>query len=300
MTVLVTGGTGFVGRRLQRVRPDWTYLSTADFDLSDPAACRAMFEHYQPDAVIHLAARTGGIKESASHQAEFFYRNVITGVNLMHQGYLAGVKRMLIALSTCAWPDVLPHYPFTEEDIFAGPPAPTNLGYGEAKRALYVQTVTYREQYGMDYSCFCPSNLYGPGNNFDPEKSHFVSALIRKVAEARDGETLEMWGTGKPLRQQLFVDDLCRVIPQLLEKHNGTAPVIVAPDENLSVAEMCEMLLAEVGKDVRIVFNNRLDGQYRKDGSNAKMRDLIGPFDFTPFRTGVKQTYDWYVNGGKE
>ena len=295
MRVVVTGGRGFVGRRLQIVQPDWIYLSSKDFDLTEPDGCRALFAELKPDAVIHLAARTGGIKESSTHQAEFFYNNIITGANLVHAAYRAGVNRMLVALSTCAWPDVVPQYPFTEDDLFAGRPAETNIGYGEAKRGLYVQALTYRKQYGMDYSCFCPSNLYGPGDTFDPDRSHFVSALVRKVAEAKAGSTLEMWGTGKPLRQQLFVDDVCRAIPLLLEKHHSDVPIIVAPDENLSIAEMCDMLISQVNKDLHVVFNNKLDGQFRKDGSNRKLRELLGNFEFTPFRDGVKQTYDWYT-----
>lgn len=299
MRVVVTGGTGFVGHRLQLTCPEWRYVSSRDYDLSDAEQCRALMNDHKPDAVIHLAARTGGIKESANHQAEFFYNNVITGAHLMHEAFKAGVKRMLITLSTCAWPDIVENYPFTEEDLFAGRPAETNIGYGEAKRALYVQALTYRKQYGMDYSCFCPSNLYGPGDTFDPDRSHFVSALVRKVADAAPRSSLEMWGTGKPLRQQLFVDDACRAIPLLLEKHHSDNPIIVAPDENLSVAEMCEMLISQVDKDLRVVWNNKFDGQFRKDGSNGKLRALLGNFEFTPFRVGVKQTYDWYVKEGR-
>jgi len=294
--VLVTGGSGFVGRRLHRIKPDWIYISSKEYDLRDPSACRAMFADHHPDAVIHLAARTGGIKENAAHQAEFYYENLIVGTNVIHAAYMAGVRRLLVSLSTCAWPDVVERYPFTEEDLLKGAPAPTNFGYGEAKRALYAHARTYREQYGVDYSCFSPSNMYGPGNNFDLDASHFVSALISKVAAAKDGDTIAMWGTGKPLRQQLFVDDLVRIIPLLLEHHHTDVPLIVAPDENLSVMALCTALASQVDKRITFSFNNQLDGQYRKDGSNRRLKKLLGPVTFTSFLKGVKETYEWYVH----
>ena len=215
--------------------------------------------------------------------------------NIIQAAYSTGVKRVLSSLSTCAFPDVVSCYPFTEEDIFSGPPAKTNFSYGYTKRALHVQTLSYREQYGLNYSTFCPSNIYGPDDHFDTEKSHFVPALVSKLAKAEDGDDVELWGTGKPKRQQLYVDDLVEIIPILLEKHNSDIPLIVAPDENLSIKEMAEIAKNKIEKNIKIRYNGNLDGQYRKDGSNKRFLELMGGYNFTSFDLGVEKTIQWYL-----
>ena len=294
MTTLVTGGSGFIGRRLQRQRPDWIYVSSADYNLLDASATNRMFQDIQPSAVVHLAGRVGGIKDNNSNQVEFFEQNILMNINVVRSAYEARVPRLLAALSTCAFPDVVDHYPFTEEDIFSGPPAETNFSYGYSKRLLHALILSYRKQYGVDYSTFSPSNVYGPGDHFNAETSHFVPALISKGTKLKDGDVLELWGTGRPLRQQLYVDDLCQIIPLLLTRHHGAAPIIVAPDENLSIDEMAKTLISYLNIDVKIVYNNKLEGQHRKDGTNNLLLKTIGAYQFTSFDKGVTQTYNWY------
>ena len=244
--------------------------------------------------IIHLAGRVGGIKENATKQAEFYYQNTMINTNVIHQAYRCGVERVLSSLSTCCFPDEVDEYPFKEEDIFNGPPAISNLSYGYTKRALYVQSLSYREQYGLNYSTFCPSNIYGPHDRFDSDASHFVAALVSKLYNSKDGDELEFWGTGRPLRQQLYVDDLVRVLPVLLEKHNSELPIIVAPNENLRISEMIEIALKISKKKINIVYNNSFEGQYRKDGSNKKFLELVNGFEFTSFEEGFEKTYRWY------
>ena len=292
--ILVTGASGFLGKRLRKHKPEWVYVSSRDCDLTDPICTERMIKNYQPDAIVHLAARVGGIKENFENQAEFFYQNVMMNTNIIHAAHQAGIPRVLSALSTCAFPDKMPIYPFNESDLLKGPPAETNLSYGYAKRMLHIQCVSYREQYGVNYSTFCPSNLYGPGDHFDSENSHFVSSLISKVAKLNDGDTLELWGTGRPQRQQLYVDDMCRIIPTLLEQHNSDVPLIVAPDENLSINEMANILIKQLNKNIKIVYNNHLDGQFRKDGSNLMLKKMINNLKFTEFKEGIMKTYNWY------
>ena len=292
--VLVTGGSGFVGKQLQKVKPDWFYISSKDYDLTDTSQVKKMFEDYPNlDAVLHLAGIVGGIKKNAKHQADFFYKNVMMNTNVVHEAYMAGVPRLLASLSTCAFPDVVDDYPFTENDMLSGPPAPTNFSYGYTKRMLHVQIKSYRKQYGVNYSCFCPSNIYGPGDDFNIETCHFVPSLIVKTSRSRT--KLELWGTGKPMRQQLFIEDLCGLIPVLLEKHNTDIPLIVSPDENLTIDQMAQTLLKSINKEIKIVYNKQLDGQFRKDGDNTQLKNLIGDFKFTPFKEGVFRTYMWYV-----
>ena len=288
------GGTGFLGKRLQMFKPEWKYIGSKHCDLMDRSACKKFFKEIKADAIIHLAAKVGGIKENALNQAEFYYKNTIINTNVINEAKNAGIKRVLSSLSTCSFPDRMQSYPFVEEDIMSGPPAITNLSYGFTKRALFVQSNTYREQYGLNYSCFSPSNIYGPGDNFENDKSHFVPAMIRKISEAFEGDTVEFWGTGNALRQQLYVDDLARIIPLTLKYHNTNCPLIIAPNENFSIKKMVEYCIEISGKKVKPLFNGILDGQHRKDGSNHKLLQLIGNFDFTDFKNGLKKTYDFY------
>ena len=251
-----------MGSRLRLHRPDWIYVSSSDYNLLDRHECTQMFEDIGPTAVIHLAAIVGGIKANAENQAKFFTENCLINLNVISAAHKFGVERLLAALSTCAFPDQVKRYPFTELDIFDGPPAQTNFSYGYSKRMLHVLVNSYREQYGVNYSTFSPSNLYGIGDNFDPHTSHFVPALIRKIYQAKDVDT-----------------DL---------------PLIVAATENLSIRSMAETCCKIARKNINIVFNGNLDGQYRKDGDNFELIKLLGEISFTPFETGIDKTYKWY------
>tara|TARA_R110002110_G_scaffold127372_3_gene306279 strand:+ start:3377 stop:4177 length:801 start_codon:yes stop_codon:yes gene_type:complete len=263
--------------------------------LEDIRDVKRYLSDIKPDAIVHLAARVGGIKDNAENQASFYIQNTMINTNIIHGAYLLGIPRVLSSLSTCAFPDVVERYPFTEEQIFDGAPAKTNFSYGYTKRALHVQTISYRKQYGLNYSTFCPSNIYGPCDHFDTEKSHFIPALISKLIRARDGDTIELWGTGNPKRQQLYVDDLAKIIPTLVEEHNSDIPLIVAPDENLSIREMADIANKKIEKNIKISYNGNLDGQHRKDGSNKRFLELVGGYEFTSFDVGIEKTIKWYL-----
>jgi len=295
MKVLVTGGSGFLGKRLSIRHPEWIYLSSKDCDLTDFRQVHELFNDLKPDAILHLAAKVGGIKDNIENQADFYYLNTLININVIHQAHLSGINRVLSSLSTCAFPDTVDAYPFNEESFLLGPPAETNMSYGMTKRMLHIASQSYRNQYGRNYSTFCPSNIYGPEDHFNKEGSHFVAALIHKVSVLSDNDELQLWGTGRPMRQQLYVDDLCNIIPMLLEKHNTDIPLIVAPKENLTIKKMSQILLAKVKKNVILSFNGERDGQYRKDGSNKKLLELIGDYEFTSFEDGILKTYRWYM-----
>lgn len=292
MKVLVTGGSGFLGSRLKIIKPDWIYLSSRDLNLLDLDKVICILEKEKPDAVIHLAAKVGGIKYNAENPADFYSENCRMNLNVVEACKLTKVPRLLAALSTCAFPDVVKDYPFKEEDLLYGPPSETNLPYGYTKRSMFVHINAVRKQHGLNYSCFCPSNLYGPGDDFNLETSHFVSSAIRKIKESNN--SCEFWGTGKPMRQQLYVDDLARAIPLLLEKHNTSIPIIVAPEENLTIEHMINVIKNVMDKDLKITFNGKLDGQFRKDGSNERFIKMFPHFKFTSFYDGIKETIKWY------
>lgn len=298
MSVLVTGGSGFLGKRLRIQQPDWIYVSSGECDLTQASQVEQLFGDIKPSAIVHLAARVGGIKENIENQAAFYYQNTMMNTNVLQCAYKSGVRRVLSSLSTCAYPDNIESYPFREEDFFMGSPAETNFAYGISKRGLQVQSCAYRKQYGVNYSTFSPSNLYGPGDHFGKENSHFVAALVHKVAIATGGDNIVLWGSGLPLRQQLYVDDLCEIIPLLLAEHNTNTPLIVAPSQNLSILQMARSLTEQIEKKVTISFNGKMDGQFRKDGDNTEFLKLVGGYMFTPFKEGVKKTYDWYLQNG--
>jgi len=292
--VLVTGGSGFVGKRLRVIKPDWIYMSSKDCDLTNKDQLKEYLRDVQPDAVIHLAARVGGIKEASQNQSEFFYLNSMINLNVVHECYEAGVKRLLSCLSTCVFPDISESYPMTEDDLLKGEPTLTNYCYGYAKRNLYIQSKWYSKEHNVCYNTFTPSNIYGPDNKYDLNKGHLISSMIKRFDEASPGDTLEFWGTGNPLRQHLYVDDLARVLPILLTEHTSDLPLIVAPDENLSIKQIVETYKKINDKNVNIRFNNELDGQYRKDGSNENLLKLIGDFEFTNLESGLRLTHEWY------
>jgi len=295
MRVLVTGGSGFLGTRLKNKKPEWHYISSKQYDLTDPKQVKCMLFDYTPDAIVHLAARVGGIKDNSENQADFYHINTMINTNILQQSHNFGIQRILSSLSTCAFPDKVENYPFYEKDLFLGSPAKTNFSYGMTKRMLQVGSVSYRKQYNRNYSTFCPSNIYGPSDHFDSENSHFVASLISKVANAKNGDTLYFWGTGKPMRQQLYVDDLCDMIPMLLKRHNTDCPLIVAPDENLTIKQMVDTMVKYSGKDIKVIFDGKLDGQFRKDGSNEKLKDILPNYRFTNFYDGIINTYEWYL-----
>ncbi len=292
--VLVTGGSGFVGKRLRLLKPDWVYMSSDDCDLMNMKDIKNYLNKIKPEAIIHLAARVGGIKEASENQSDFFYKNSLININLIHAAYQANIKRVLSCLSTCCFPSVNETYPMVEEDLMVGEPEEINECYSYAKRNLYIQSKWYSREYGLNYNTFTPSNIYGPDNVFDLNKGHLISSMIRKFTEANPGSELTFWGTGKPLRQHIYVDDLAKIIVLLLEKHNTNHPIIVAPNENLSIKEIIDVCNKISGKNMKISFNNYLDGQYRKDGSNKRLLDIVGDFNFTSFEEGLEKTYSWY------
>ena len=298
MKVLVTGGSGFVGQNLQKVRPDWIYPTSGELNLYDMEAVRLAMIDYAPDAIVHLAARVGGIAANTKHPAVFLQNNVRMNANIFAAAQEYGIHRVLSSISTCAWPDKVDQYPFDETDLHDGPPAETNFGYGYAKRLQHVTSAMYSRQWPWIYnSTFAPCNIYGPHDNFDEETSHFIPALIRRLSEAQDGDVIELWGTGAPLRQQMYAPDLAEIIPMLLEKHMDTEEtIIVAPNNNASIKEIAQIAYKVCEKDVIIEFNGdkALNGQHRKDGDNGKLIKLIGDFEFTGLEEGLRKTYEWY------
>jgi len=290
--ILVTGGSGLVGKYLQKILPDATYLSSKDCDLRDQRQVYDLFDALKPTTVIHLAAKVGGIKDNIAKPAEYFEDNILMNTNLLKVSYEYGVKQFIGVLSTCIYPDKVDNYPMKEEDMFLGPPTPTNFSYGYAKRSLAVQIDAYNKQYGTEYSYLIPCNLYGEHDNFENEsKMHFITALLHKIKNAKDNQ-IELLGTGKPLRQFMYAGDFASIIKYVIEK-NITHSFNVAPDFNYSIDEMAKIAIKATKPELTIKYSNpELDGQYRKDVDNLKLRSYIPDFEFTPLEEGLIKSYN--------
>jgi GDP-L-fucose synthase len=290
--ILVTGGSGLVGKYLQKILPNATYLSSKDCDLRDQRQVYDLFEALKPTIVIHLAAKVGGIKDNIAKPAEYFEDNILMNTNLLKVSYEYGVKQFIGVLSTCIYPDKVDNYPMKEEDMFLGPPTPTNFSYGYAKRSLAVQIDAYNKQYGTEYSYLIPCNLYGEYDNFENEsKMHFITALLHKIKNAKDNQ-IELLGTGKPLRQFMYAGDFASIIKYVIEK-NITHSFNVAPDFNYSIDEMAKIAIKATKPELTIKYSNpELDGQYRKDVDNSKLRSYIPDFEFTPLEEGLIKSYN--------
>ena len=292
--ILVTGGSGMVGKSLKKFLPNATYLSSKDFDLTKEVDVVRMYDSYKPNVVIHLAAKVGGIIDNINKPSDYFSDNVMMNTILVDKAREFGVERFIGILSTCIYPDKVDTYPMTEEMLHQGPPTPTNFSYGYAKRCLAVHIDACNKQYGTKYQHLTPCNLYGENDKFG-ENSHFIAALVKKIVkmEKKGKDTLKLFGTGKPLRQFMHSDDLAWVIKECLDK-NIYESFNVATEENLSIRNMAEIALDSCNlKKVKLTFDKtKPDGQYRKDVSIEKLKGLLPNFKTLLLSEGIKKVYD--------
>ena len=289
--ILVTGGSGLVGKHLQDILPDAIYISSKDYDLTDLQQVRDMMNEEKPTSVIHLAARVGGIVDNINYPVDYLEENVLMNTNVLKACHEFDVEKVIAILSTCIYPDVVETYPMREEDLFNGPPTETNFSYGFAKRCMAAHIDSYRKQYDKKWSYLIPCNLYGEYDKYEEHHSHFVSALIKKIYEAN--ESIELWGTGKPLRQFMYGGDLARVIKYMIDK-DVVGSFNVAPEWVHSIND-----LAEIGKKAclkeKLVVNydsTKPDGQFRKDVDSSKLLSVLKDFEFTSLEKGIKKVYD--------
>jgi GDP-L-fucose synthase len=296
--ILVTGGSGMVGQSLKKIMPDAIYLSSKNCDLTDSEAVESILLSYNPDAIIHLAAKVGGIVDNINKPAEYFTDNVLMNTLLMDYAYKIGVKRFIGILSTCIYPDVANSYPMKEDQLHDGPPTQTNFSYGYAKRCLAVQTDAYNKQYGTKYQYLIPCNLYGEFDKYG-DNSHFIAALIKKihVSKKNGDDKIVLFGTGSPLRQFMHSDDLALVIKNCLE-NDIYDNMNVATKENLSIKQMAEIALdACDARGLTIQFDPSYpDGQFRKDVSIERLENAMPNFKAIGLYDGIKQTYKYIAD----
>lgn len=292
--IVVTGGSGMVGKSLSRILKNAIFLSSKDYDLTLESDVNKMFSDLKPDVIIHLAAKVGGIIDNINKPYDYFSENVLMNTLLLEHSRINNVKRFIGILSTCIYPDVVYTYPMTENMLHIGPPTSTNFSYGYAKRCLAVQIDACNKQYGTKYQYLIPSNLYGENDKFG-DNSHFVAALLEKVFDVKkhNKKTLTLYGTGKPMRQFMHSDDLAWVIYKCLEDEIYES-FNVSSEENLSIKEIANILLDIANlNDIELIFDDtKPDGQYRKDVSILKLKEYIPNFTPIKLKEGLKLVYD--------
>ena len=291
--IVVTGGSGMVGRSLKKILPEAIYLSSKDYDLTSEKGVAQMYHDLNPTVVIHLAAKVGGIIDNIDKPGEYFTDNILMNTLLVEYARHYGVVRFIGILSTCIYPDKTDSYPMSEEMLHLGPPTPTNFSYGYAKRSLAVQIEAYNNQYGTKYQYLTPCNLYGEYDKFG-DNSHFVAALIKKIHQAKvSGEDkITLFGTGKPLRQFMHSDDLAKIIKACLEEEVYDS-FNVATDQNVSIDDIARTALRACdATHLKIEYDSsKPDGQFRKDVSTDKLKIIFPGFKATRLYHGIGSTY---------
>lgn len=300
--ILVTGGNGFLGKNVidklikHGFKKEQIYSpSHNQADLTKLKDCQKVVKGV--DTVIHLAAKVGGIDLNREKPGELFYDNLIMGVQLMEEARKAGVKKFVAVGTVCAYPKFTP-IPFSEDNLWIGYPEETNAPYGLAKKMLLVQAQAYRQQYGFNAIYLLPVNLYGPGDNFNPDSSHVIPALIKKSIEAKQNNTdMIVWGTGTASREFLYVTDAAQAIVLATLKYNQPDPVNIGSGMEISIKDLVSLINHYTGFKGKVVWDKtKPDGQPRRCLDISKAKKEFGFKAQTDFSTGLKETINWYLN----
>lgn len=306
MRVLVTGGSGLVGRAIQQVveeegtkeGDEWIFLSSKDADLRNKEETKAIFQKHQPTHVIHLAAMVGGLFKNMKFNLDFWRDNIHINDNVLQVAHEFDVIKVVSCLSTCIFPDKTT-YPIDETMIHNGPPHESNFGYAYAKRMIDVHNRAYFQQYGRCYTAVIPTNVFGPHDNFNIEDGHVLPGLIHKTYLAqKEGKPLVVWGSGSPRRQFIYSLDLARLFLWVLRDYSEVDPIIlsVGEEDEVSIKEAAEAVVQSLNFKGEVVYDtSKADGQFKKTASNAKLCHRLPDFKFTPFKQALKETCDWFV-----
>jgi len=313
--IVVTGGDGFLGRHLvaklkERGCKDIFIPRIEDYDLVNMGAVKCLYDDAKPDIVIHLAAQVGGIGANRNNPGKYFYDNLMMGVQMMEVSRLRGIEKFVALGTICAYPKFTP-VPFKEENLWNGYPEETNAPYGLAKKMLLVQSQSYRQQYGFNSIFLLPVNLYGPGDNFDPKTSHVIPALIKKCIDAQRGLSpseatgtvpeLIVWGTGKPTREFLYVEDAAEGILLATERYDKSDPVNLGAGFEISIKDLVKLIVKLTGFKGKIIWDkSKPDGQPRRCLDTSKAYKEFSFKAKTKFEEGLKKTIDWYLKRIKE
>jgi GDP-L-fucose synthase len=305
--VCITGGAGFLGsfvtEKLRQRGAEHIYIPLIEeYDLVKPEDIQRMYDTAQPDIVIHLAALAGGIGANRARPADFFYINLMMGVQLMHEAWKRKLEKFVAIGTICAYPKFTP-LPFREENLWNGYPEETNAPYGLAKKMLLVQAQAYRDQYNFNAIYMLPVNLYGPRDNFNLETSHVIPAMIRKYVEAqeRGDEQVILWGDGSPTREFLYVEDAAEGIVLASERYNGREPFNLGSGMEISIKDLAEMIARLTGYNGKLVWDtSKPNGQPRRALDVSRAKEYFGFEAKMPFEEGLRRTIAWYRENQKK
>lgn len=305
-TILVTGGSGLYGKAIAAVISNdpaakdetWVFLSSKDGDLVDRAAVEAIFAKHRPTHVIHLAALVGGLFANMRRKVDFYRLNTLMNDNVMECCRVYGVQKLVSCLSTCIFPDKT-SYPIDETMVHDGAPHISNMGYSMAKRMIDVLNHCYKDQYGLNFTSVIPTNIYGPHDNFCIEDGHVIPGLIHKCYLAkRDNTDFVIWGSGAPLRQFIYSEDLAFLTVWTLRHYDSIEPIILSVDEaaEVTIKEVADMIAEAMHFQGKVVCDTtKADGQHKKTASNKKLRTYLPDYKFTDIKDGIQKSVDWFV-----
>lgn len=292
--ILVTGGSGLVGS--QFIGEKYIKPRSSEFDLIDPKQVDSMLKHKNIESIIHCAAKVGGLGGNMKYKGEFFYQNIMMNTNIIESARINDIKNLVVFLSTCVFPDNI-DYPLTESKIHLGPPHFSNDAYAYSKRMADIQVRAYREQYGLNYKCVIPTNIYGINDNFNLENGHVIPSLIHKCYLSKSNNTdFEVWGSGEPLREFIYNKDVAKLSEWVLDNYIESEPIILSTSEEISIKDVVYMIVELMDFKGKVIFNtSKPDGQFRKPSDNSKIKKYLPDFKFTPIYEGLKETIDWFV-----
>lgn len=298
--VLVTGGRGLVGSAINKIacnyEYDFLFINSNDCDLTDYISTISLFETFKPDYVIHLAARVGGLFKNMNEKVEMYEVNSLININVLRACHKLNVKKCISCLSTCIFPNKT-NYPINETMLHDGPPHDSNDCYAYAKRMLEVQSRAYNQQYGDNFVCIIPTNIYGPNDNYNLNDAHVIPALIHKCYLAKNNDRdFVVMGSGTPLRQFIYSEDLAELIMFVLEKYDEKDSIIlsVCEKDEVSIKKVATLIAKAFDYEDRIVFDSsKSDGQYKKTADNSKLMSLID-YNFTSISDGIKKSVEWF------
>ena len=299
--VTVTGGKGFLGSYIleklhQRGCKNIAIADLPEYNLTRLPDTKRMYQEQKPNIVIHLAAVVGGIGANRENPGKFFYENAIMGIQLIHEAYLNKIEKFVALGTICAYPKFTP-VPFKEENLWNGYPEETNAPYGLAKKMMLVQSQAYRQQYGFNSIFLLPVNLYGPRDNFDPKSSHVIPALIKKCVDAinEKRDKIVVWGTGKPSREFIYVEDAAEGILLATEKYNKSEPINIGAGFEITIKDLVNLVVKLTGFKGKVIWDtSKPDGQPRRCLNTSKAERLFGFKAKTQFEEGLKKTIEWY------
>jgi GDP-L-fucose synthase len=303
MKIILTGGSGFLGKFVHQelLRRDYRDIFVPRsklIDLTKFDQAQEMIRYYRPDTIIHLAAEVGGIGANMANPGRFFYANMSMGLNLIEASRLYHVNKFVQVGTVCAYPKIC-SVPFVEEDIWNGYPEETNAPYGVAKKALFVMLEAYKKQYGLNSCVIVPTNLYGPFDNFDPESSHVIPALIRKfiIAKKHNFPNVSCWGDGSATREFLYVEDAARAIVNGMERVKDPTPINVGSGKEISILLLADKIKELVNYSGDILWDSdKPNGQPRRVLNIAKAKQLLDWEPKKEFVSGLKTTIEWYLS----